>query len=222
MDERFLTQAAKILWRYERVAGLYDRGEVVLCGDEKPPLQVLVRRMPTPPMRRGQIARREFEYKREGTVTFLAALNVYDGSMWGCGVEANDHGQFLGALRQLAWHSRGAHRLHLILDNGSSPIAYATPADLASHRRLRAFYTPPHASWLHQAELLLRAFSDKYLKRFDPQARQHLLAHLHASWLAYNRRYAHPFTWSWSCRDLDAWAREKTMGICSKTSATVH
>jgi transposase len=222
IDERFITQAAKILWRYERVAWLYDRGEVVLCVDEKPHLQVLVRRMPTHPMRRGQIARREFEYKRDGTVTFLAALNVYDGSMWGCCLEANDHGQFLGALRQLAWHYRGAHRLHLILDNGSSHIAYATQAYLASHRRLRAFYTPPHASWLNQAELLLRAFSDKYLKRFDPQSRQHLIAHLHASWLEYNRRYAHPFTWSWSCRDLYAWAREKAMGICSKTSATVH
>jgi len=135
---------------------------------------------------------------------------------------AHDHGQCLGALRQLAWHYRGAHRLRLILDNGSSPIAYATQADLASHRRLRAFYTPPHASWLHQAALLLRAFSDKYLKRFDPQSRPHLIAHLHASWLEYNRRYAHPCTSSWRCRDLYAWAREETMGICSKTSATVH
>jgi hypothetical protein len=76
IDERFITQAAKMLWRYERVAWLHDRGEVVLCVDEKPHLQVLVRRVPTPPMRRGQMARREFEYKRDGTVTFLAALNV--------------------------------------------------------------------------------------------------------------------------------------------------
>jgi hypothetical protein len=83
IDERFITQAAKILWRYERVEWLYERDEVVLCLDEKPHMQVLVRRCPPQPMRRGQIARREFEYKREGTVTFLAALNVYDGSMGG-------------------------------------------------------------------------------------------------------------------------------------------
>jgi transposase len=222
IDERFVTQAAKILWHYERVAWLYDRGEVVLCVDEKPHLQVLVRRVPMQPMRPGQIARREFEYKREGTVTFLAALNVYDGSMWGCCLEANDHAQFLGALRRLARHYRGAHRLHLILDNGSSHIAHETRAYWANHPCWRVFYTPPHASWLNQAELLLRAFSDKYLKRFDPQSRQHLVDHLEAGWLEYNSRYAHPFTWSWSCRDLYAWARKKTVGICSETYATVH
>jgi hypothetical protein len=82
-DERFLTQAAKILWRYERVEWLYERDAVVLCVDETPHLQVLVRRHPTRPLRGGQIARREFEDTRDGTVNFLAVLNVYEGSMWG-------------------------------------------------------------------------------------------------------------------------------------------
>ena len=109
-----------------------------------------------------------------------------------------------------------------ILDNGSSHIAHETRAYWASHPYWRVFYTPPHASWLNQAELLLRAFSDKYLKRLEPLSHQHLVDHLEASWLEYNRRYAHPFTWSWSCRDLYAWARKKTVGICSETCATVH
>jgi hypothetical protein len=203
MDEQFITQAAKMLWRYERVEWLYERDEVVLCLDEQPPMQVLVRRCPPQPLRRGQLARREFEDKRDGTVTFLAAVNVYDGSMWGCCLEANDHTHFLGALRRLARHYPWAPRLHLILDNGSSHIARETQAYLASHPRLRAF-------------------SDKYLQRFDPHSRQHLIDHLHASWPEYNCRFAHPFTWSWSCRDLYAWARKKATGICSKTYATVH
>jgi transposase len=108
------------------------------------------------------------------------------------------------------------------MDHGSSHIAHQTKADLASHPRLRAFYTPPHASWLNQAELLLRAFSDKYLQRFDPDSRQHLIDHLEASWPEDNRRFAHHFQWSWSCRDLYAWARKKASLICSKTFATVH
>jgi transposase len=222
IDERFVTQAARILWRYERVAWLYERGEVVLCVDEKPHMQVLVRRLPTQPMGRGQIARREFEYTRDGTVTFLVALNVYDGTMWGACLEANDHRQFLGALGRLARRYPRAKRLHLILDNGSSHIASATQGYLASHPRWRAFYTPPHASWLNQAELLLRAFSDKYLKRFDPHSRADLMDHLEASWPEYNRRFAHPFQWSWSCRDLYAWARKKGNLIYTKTFATIH
>jgi hypothetical protein len=66
------------------------------------------------------------EYTRHGTVTFLAALNVYDGTMWGCCLEANDHEHFLGALGRLVRRYPGAQRLHLILDNGSSHIAQAT------------------------------------------------------------------------------------------------
>jgi DDE superfamily endonuclease len=221
IDERFTTQAAKILWRYERVEWLYDRGEVVRCLDEKPHMQVLVRRLPTQPMQCGQIARREFEYRRDGTVTFLVAFNVYDGTMWGCCLEANDHTHFLEALGRLARRYPRARRLHVILDNGSSHIAHDTRAYLASHPRLRAFYTPPHASWLNQAELLLRAFSEKYLDRFEPWSRPHLIEHLNASWPEYNQRFAHPFRWSWTCRDLYAWARKKGSLICTKTDATV-
>lgn len=222
IDERFTLRAAKVLWRYERVAWLYERGEVVLCLDEKPHVQALARRVPTQPRRPGQIARREFEYKRHGTVTFLVALHVYDGTMWGCGLEANDHEHFLRALSRLAHRYPRARRWHLILDNGSSHIAQATPTSLASHQRFRAFYTPPHASWLNHAELLWRAFSDKYLQRVDSPSRQHLIDHLEASWPEYNRRFAHPFTWSWSCRDMYAWARKKGTLICTKTYTTVH
>jgi transposase len=222
IEERFTTKAARILWRYERALWLYERGEVVLCVDEKPHLQAVARRVPTQPMRPGQIERREFEYTRHGTVTFLAALNVYDGTMWGCCLDANDHEHFLKALSRLVRCYPRARRLHLILDNGASHIAQATTAYVADHPRLRAFYTPPHASWLNQAELLLRALADKYLQRFDAQSRQHLIDHLEASWPEDNRRFAHPFTWSWSCRDLYAWARQKGTAICTNTYATVH
>jgi DDE superfamily endonuclease len=222
IDQRFTAQAAKILWRYERVEWLYERDEVVLCLDEKPHMQVLVRRLPTQPMRCGQVTRREFEYTRHGTVTFLVAFNVYDGTMWGHCLEANDHEHFLSALGRLARCYPRARRLHLIMDNGSSHIAHDTRAYFATHPRLRACYTPPHASWLNQAELLLRAFSDKYLDRFDPESRRHLIDHLSASWPEYNRRFAHPFRWSWTCRDLHAWAQKKTTFICTKTYATVH
>ncbi len=222
IDAQFTTRAAKILWRYERAAWLYERGEVVLCLDEKPNRQALARRVPTRPMQTGQIERREFEYTRHGTVTFLVSFNVDDGTMWGCCLEANDQEHCLWALGQLARRHPRARRLHLIMDNGSSPIAHETQAYLAGHPRVRAFYTPPHASWRQQAAWLLRAFSDKYLKRFDPASRQHLIDQLQASWPEYNQRVAHPFQWSWTCRNMDAWAQKKGSLIGTKTYATVH
>lgn len=222
IDKQFTTLAAKILWCYERVARLYQRGELVICMDEKPNIQALARGAPKQPMQPGQIERREFEYERHGTVTFLVAFNVYDGKRWGCCPEANDHEHFLWAVRQVERRYLKARRLHLIMDNGPSHIDHHTKAYFAAHPRIRALYTPTHASWLDQAELLLRAFSDKYLNRFDAESCQHLIDHLQASWPEYNRYYAHPFTGSWTRRHLRAWAAKKGALICTNTYATNH
>jgi len=66
--------------------------------------------------------------------------------------------------------------------------------------------TPAHASWLDQAELLLRAFSERYLKHGNWESRQYLIDHLEAGWREYDRLYAHPFSWSWTRRDLNQMA----------------
>lgn len=222
IDDQFTTLAAKILWCYERVEWLYKRDELVVCLDEKPNMQVLTRCAPKQPMQAGQIERREFEYKRHGTVTFLVSFNVYDGKMWGCCLDANDHKHFLWGVEQLQRRYSRARRIHLIMDNGSSHIDHHTKAYFADNPRIRTLYTPVHASWLNQAELLLRAFSDKYLERFDPRSRQDLIDHLNESWPEYNRYFAHPFTWSWTRRHMYGWAGKKGNLICTKTYATVH
>jgi hypothetical protein len=222
VDAEFLTLAAKVLWCYEHVEWLHSRGELVICMDEKPNLQALRRVAPTQGMTPGRIERREFEYERKGIVHFLVAFNVYDGKMAGWCLEKNDHDHFLWGVRQVERRYATARRIHLILDNGGSHIAHDTHRYFARRPRLRVLYTPAHASWLNQAELLLRAFSTKYLSRFDADSRQHLIEHLHASWREYNQRFAHPFCWSWTRRDLRTWAEFKGALICTKTYATVH
>lgn len=222
IDERFVERAARILWCYERVNWLHQRGEAVICVDEKPNLQAVSRGRSKRPMRRGQIERREFEYVRHGTTNFLVSFNVYDGQMWGCCLERNDHNHFLWAIRQIERRYRSAGRIHLIMDNGSSHIDHHTQEYLAQRPRIRALFTPAHASWLNQAELLLRAFSDKYLDRFDCASRQGLIDHLNASWPEYNYCFAHPFTWSWTRSHMYQWVENNGLAICSKIYATVH
>jgi hypothetical protein len=73
IDAQFTTRAAKILWRYEG-------DELVLCLDEQSNIQTPVRHVPPQPMQLGRVERREFEYTRQGTVTFLASFNAFDGS----------------------------------------------------------------------------------------------------------------------------------------------
>jgi hypothetical protein len=222
LDEEFVRLAATVLWCYEHVEWLHRRGELVICMDEKPNLQALRRLAPPQGLAPGQIERREFEYKRGGVVHLLVALNVYDGTMRGWGLEKNDHDHFLWGVRQVERRYPQARRIHFIVDNGGAHIAHDPQRYFARHPRLRVLYTPAHASWLNQAELLLRAFTDKYLDRFDAESRQHLIEHLNASWREYHHRFAPPFEWSWTRRDMYAWAAKKGYGICSKTYATVH
>lgn len=224
IDERFRALAAKVLWCYERVEWLYQRGQLVICVDEKPAIQALSRCGAKQPVRCGQIERREFDYERHGTVNFFVALNVYDGRMWGCCIDRNDHDHFLWCLRQIEHRYGRAQRIHLIMDNGPSHIDHHVRDYISTRPRIRALYTPAGASWLNQAELLLRAFSDKYIDRFDADSRQHLIDHLNASWSEYNQRFAHPFEWSWTRRHMHAWAETETKRnlICVKTYATKH
>ena len=222
VDARFARTAARVLWCYERVEWLHARDEVVVCVDEKPNLQALERRCPPQPLQPGRITREEFEYRRHGTVTFLVALDVFNGTMRGVCLDRNDQAHFIRALPRLLRSYQAARRIHLILDNGSSHIAGTTQACLTNWPRLRYLFTPPHASWLNQAELLLRAFGARYLDHLDVPSRRVLIAHLEASCPEYNRHYAHPFSWSWTRRQLRDWTIHEGALIHSKTSATVH
>jgi hypothetical protein len=222
LDEEFVRLAAKVLGWYEHVDWLHRRGELGIWMEEKPTIQALRRLAPTQGWAPGRIERREFEYKRGGIVHLLGALNVDDGTMLGWCLETNDHDPFLWGVRPVERRYPKARRIHLLMDNGGSPIAQDTQRYFARRPRLRVLYTPAPASWLNQAELLLRAFTDKYLNRVDAESRQHLSEHLTASWREYHHRFAHPCEWSWTRRDLYRWATKKGYGICSQTYATVH
>src|SRR5690349_6896508 len=204
--DTFRRKAASILWCYERAHVLAQRGEVVLCVDEKPNIQVLERRCSKRPMRPGLIERQEFEYVRHGTVNFLVKLVVHTGQMRGWCLEANDGACLRSLLPYLLGNHRDARRVHLIWDNGPSHIAQETRDFLRSaYPHVRVLFTPAHASWLNQAELLLRAFGAHYLQRGDWGSRSEFIDHLNASWPEYNHRYAHPFTWSWTRPKMHDW-----------------
>jgi hypothetical protein len=167
-DDEAVERALKILWVYERIAWLWQRGEVVLALDEKPGLQALERCAPIQPVRPGQIERHEFEYVRHGTVNLLVGLNVYTGRMFAECPERNDGAHFQPALRRFLHPYGWARRIHLIVDEGPSHVSASTQACFASYGpRLRVLLTPVDASWLNQAELLLDAFTVRYLQRGD-------------------------------------------------------
>jgi len=94
----------------------------------------------------------------------------------------------------------------LIQDGDPSHTAAATHQYFAAHRDWwRPRFTPVHASWLDQAELLIGAFGRRYLKRGSWCSREELLKHVHLAWPEYNRLYAHPFEWYWTNHRMRQW-----------------
>ena len=205
-DDEAVARAMKILWYYERTESLWCRGEVLLCVDEKPNLQVLERAQPTQPMRPGQIERQEFEYIRHGTVNLLASLTVYNGHMWSECLEKNDGEHFRPAIRRLLHPYSWAKRIHVVIDNGSSHVSGDTSALFESLvPRVHVLLTPARASWLNQAESLLEAFSERYLLRGSWVSRPAMIEHIRVSQEHYNCHFAYPFEWEWSCRAFQFW-----------------
>jgi hypothetical protein len=209
----FAQQAGPILWCYERINYLQEREEVVVCWDEKPNLQALDR--PRYPLGPGRIQRQEFEYHRRGTVNFAAALEVHDGTMRGWCLEQNDSEHLCPALDELFRVYQRARRIHLIWDGGPSHVSAYTGAFLRSFQpRVRVLVTPPHAGWLNQGELLLRAFTARYLQRGHWPSRHHLSQHLLDATQEYDQLFAHPFSWSWTRQDMHRLIAHKSQGLC--------
>ena len=167
-------------------------------------------------MRPGQIERQEFEYERHGTVNFLVLLNIDNGKMRSCCLDKNDSEPLCRALPKLLQPFHSFRRVHLIWDGGPSHISAATLSFLKSYYGswLRILFTPAHASWLNQAELLLKSFDVRYLQRGNWTSRQHLIDHLYASTPEYNRLWAQPINSSWTRRNLHDWAAKKSSGLC--------
>jgi transposase len=212
LNAEFLQRAGRILWLYERIEALRAQDEIVLALDEKPGIQALERAQPTQLMQPGQIQRQEFEYVRHGVVNFLALLNVFDGHLRSCCLDQNDSEHLCRALPALLRPFRSFRRVHLIWDGGPSHTSSATTSFLRSYDSwLRVLFTPVHASWLNQAELLLRSFCRRYLHRSQWASREQLIEHLRASTPEYNHLWAHPINWSWTRRNLHDWAENQVV-----------
>jgi hypothetical protein len=205
LDARFKQRAEKVLWCYANAERLARDGIWVVCADEMPNHQVLER----VPIRRsipGSIEQQEWDYTRHGTVNILNSLIVHSGKMETVCLEANDADHYVPALQQFRRHHHWLRGIYLIHDGGPSHTGRTTKEYLAGCGDWwRTCLTPARASWLDQAELLNHAFDRRYLKRGSWASREAFIAHVMASWPEYNRRYAHPFEWTWSAPKMRQW-----------------
>lgn len=204
LDADFKQRAEKILWCYANAARLAAEGFWVVCADEMPNLQVLERN----PIRRaipGSIEHQEFEYTRHGTVNVLMFLVVHTGKMHAVFPEVKNAHHYVRELKRFRRAHRHLKGVFLIQDGDPSHTAAQTGDYFRSCPWWRPRFTPAHASWLDQAEILNHTFGRRYLKRASRNSRQGLIDHIRLAEPEYNQRYAHPFDWIWTNQQMRRW-----------------
>lgn len=156
--------AAKV----EDVVGLYmdpPAHAVVISIDEKSQIQALDRTQPGLPLKPGKCATMTHDYKRHGTTTLFAALNVLDGTVVGRCMSRHRHQEFIKFLNAVERAVPAGRIVHAILDNYATHKHPKVQVWLADHPRWVFHYTPTSASWLNAVEGFFSTLTRKRLKR---------------------------------------------------------
>jgi transposase len=195
------------------VVGLYlnpPENAIVLCMDEKSQVQALDRTQPSLPMTRGRAATMTHDYKRNGTTTLFAALDVLTGSVIGQCLPRHRHEEFLKFLKTIDREVPKGLAVHLILDNYATHKHPEVKRWLGRHKRFHLHFTPTSSSWLNLVERWFRELTDKALRRGSFNSVPHLIGCIEDYMAAHNDE-PKPFVWTATAESiLDKVARART------------
>src|SRR3954467_5777956 len=189
-DPRFATKV-------QNVVGLYvDPPEhaLVLSVDEKSQIQALDRTQPGLPMKRGRCGTMTHDYKRHGTTTLFAALDVLEGKVIGQCMSRHRHQEFIRFLNKINRETPAPRELHLIVDNYATHMHPKVRAWLERHPRFIFHFTPTSASWLNQVEGFFAKLTRQRLKRGVFKGIVDLQAAINEFLAAWNEN-PKPFVW---------------------------
>jgi len=180
------------------IVGLYlnpPENAVVLCMDEKSQIQALDRTQASLPMKKGRAGTMTHDYKRNGTTTLFAALDVLTGVVIGQCLPRHRHIEFLKFLRTIDREVPKGLQVHLILDNYSTHKHQNVKAWLAKHPRFHLHFTPTSSSWVNMVERFFGKLTDKAIRRAVFQSVPNLIAAIDA-YLNANNQNPTPFVWT--------------------------
>ena len=163
-----LSRDAHFLEKLTDVVGLYlnppDKA-LVLCLDEKSQIQALNRTQPGLPLKKGRCGTMTHDYKRNGTTTLFAALNILDGKVVGECHTRHRHQEWLRFLRRLDREFPSRLKLHLVMDNYGTHKEPHVQRWLKKHPRFVCHFVPTSSSWLNLVERWFRELTDKAIRR---------------------------------------------------------
>jgi len=205
------------------IVGLYvdpPAHAVVLSVDEKSQIQALDRTQPGLPMKKGRAGTWTHDYKRHGTTTLFAALNVATGKVIGQCMPRHRHQEWLKFLRAIDQATPKGLDLHLIADNYAAHKHPAVKAWLAKHPRFHMHFTPTSASWLNQVERFFGLITDQRIRRgvFTSVAD---LERAIMDYLDQHNAQPKPFVWTKSAGEiLETVARAKQLSVSKYQAVT--
>jgi len=186
------------------VVGLYlnpPEHALLFSCDEKSQIQALDRTQPGLPMKRGRAGSMTHDYKRNGTTTLFAALNVLDGQVIGQCQRRHTHAEWLQFLRKIDRQTPKPLALHLIADNYATHKHPEVKKWLATHPRFHMHFTPTSSSWLNMVERFFRDISENRIRR-DSFASVRELTTAIKAYIAENNRNPKPFIWTAKADDI--------------------
>lgn len=186
------------------VVGLYVNppdDAIVLCMDEKSSVQALDRTQPSLPMKKGRAKTMTHDYKRHGTTTLFAALDVLTGTVIGQCLPRHRHTEFLKFLKKIDTEVPAGLEVHLIVDNYATHKHATVNAWLAKHPRFHLHFTPTSSSWLNLVERWFRDLTDKALRRGVFHSVPDLIETIE-TYLEANNNDPKPFIWTATADDI--------------------
>ena len=184
------------------IIGLYlnpPDNAIVLSVDEKTGIQALDRTQPVLPLQpHGKVKNIPFEYKRLGTTSLLAALDVHSGTIHGRSENHHRHQEFLSFLKSLeSSYRKKGREIHIICDNYSAHKHSKVKEWIESNDNVFMHFTPTHASWLNQIELWFSIMSRKVLMQGVFKSVRDLIKKIDQFIKNYNEN-AKPFAWTYT------------------------
>ena len=179
------------------VVGLYlnpPANAIVLCVDEKSQIQALNRTQPILPLRPGLPEKATHDYKRNGTTTLFAALEVATGQVTDRCYDRHGKAEFLDFLKLVA-RTYPRRELHVVLDNYHTHKHDDINQWLAKNPRITLHFTPTSGSWLNLVEVFFGIITRQAIRRGSFDSVKQLVTAIRAFIDAYNDR-CQPFVWT--------------------------
>lgn len=190
--------------KVEDIVGLYlnpPEHALVLSLDEKSQVQALDRTQPGLPLKKGRAGTMTHDYKRNGTTTLFAALNVLDGKVIGTCMPRHRHQEWLKFLRLIDKQTPDDKEIHIIVDNYSAHKHPAVQRWMQRHPLFHVHYTPTSASWLNMVERFFRDLTQKRLRRGVFRGVDELIAAIE-DYLEHYNSDPKPFVWTAKATDI--------------------